>query len=646
MQRLIVLAVAAVLFLTVPVVAGVWRETTQTDFADGDYNANIYASTEGGDSGCVKVQPGALYDLNKDGYKDIVISNMHDNTVNFNIPSYIYWGSAAGFDSTNRTALPTHGATGNSVADLNRDGYLDIVFSSYSGPNSLIYWGSKTGFHLGDTTALPTVGAHGSYVADLNHDGRLDIIFANFSGSYSYVYWGSNGGYSSSKRTELPTLAATDVAVADLNKDGKLDLVFSNCHPGSGADMFDGYSYIYYGQGTDSIYYSTASMDSLHTHGAYGNSVADLNRDGWLDIIFSNHRVEATFKVCSYIYYGSPSGFSSSNMDSLPTLSAIANAVADLNKDGYPDIVFANWYDDVTYDVNSYIYWGSATGFNSANRTELPVHGSHGALVGKLDHDGFLDIILTGFRDGTGNENTFSYIYWGSASGYAVSNRDSLPSMGGHISTKDNGNVHNRSLVEGYSSSIFDAGETVNWGIADWTADVPLETSLDIMVRSGNTPIPDGTWSDWQAIPIGSDIPDVLNSRYIQYQAVTTSNELFDSPTLDDITIDYFPLGVEEQESSKFKVQSSKLMQSYPNPFSQQTAISYQLSVSRSARLVIYNVAGQLVKTLVSGPQSQGVHTVNWDGTDNKGNRVSAGVYFVSFEAGDYKATKKIVCLR
>ncbi len=270
------LVALACLFLTTAVsFAGTWVESTQADFVDGDFEANVFTSTDGSDSGCIKTAPGAFYDLNKDGRPDLVISNMHDDSRNFNINSYIYWGKHDwAYSADSCMGLPTHGATGNSIADLNKDGHLDIIFSSYNDnvsycTNSLIYWGSKEGFQIGDTTGLPTMCAHANYVVDLNNDGYLDIIFANHKNAdysnnvNSYIYWGSKTGFSSGSRTEIVTIGATDIAVADLNKDGKLDLVFSNRQGVyRGSFTFNLPSYVYYGQGTGTVYYdSTARMN-------------------------------------------------------------------------------------------------------------------------------------------------------------------------------------------------------------------------------------------------------------------------------------------------------------------------------------------------------------------------------------------------
>ncbi|MEW6685215.1 MAG: C25 family cysteine peptidase [Candidatus Edwardsbacteria bacterium] len=85
---------------------------------------------------------------------------------------------------------------------------------------------------------------------------------------------------------------------------------------------------------------------------------------------------------------------------------------------------------------------------------------------------------------------------------------------------------------------------------------------------------------------------------------------------------------------------------SYPNPFSRLSVISYQLPVTIHTTLKIYNVAGQLVKTLVNEFMSSGVYRVSWDGKDEAGRKVSAGVYFYRLTAGDFADTKKMILIK
>jgi hypothetical protein len=89
------------------------------------------------------------------------------------------------------------------------------------------------------------------------------------------------------------------------------------------------------------------------------------------------------------------------------------------------------------------------------------------------------------------------------------------------------------------------------------------------------------------------------------------------------------------------------LSQNYPNPFNPTTTISYTLKERSRVSLRIYNVAGQLIRTLVNGTKTPGeVHTATWDGRNDTGQSVSSGVYFYKLVAGSYVQTKKMVLLK
>ena len=83
-----------------------------------------------------------------------------------------------------------------------------------------------------------------------------------------------------------------------------------------------------------------------------------------------------------------------------------------------------------------------------------------------------------------------------------------------------------------------------------------------------------------------------------------------------------------------------------PNPFRFTTTISFALRKSGFVRLVIWDVRGRRVRTLLEGLQPAGSGTVNWDGYTDGGKQVSAGVYFVRLETRDAAARTRKVVLR
>jgi hypothetical protein len=88
------------------------------------------------------------------------------------------------------------------------------------------------------------------------------------------------------------------------------------------------------------------------------------------------------------------------------------------------------------------------------------------------------------------------------------------------------------------------------------------------------------------------------------------------------------------------------LAQNRPNPFSPATEIRYGLPKTGRVELTVYNVSGQVVKTLLDGDQPAGNWRVAWDGTDARGHRVADGVYFYSLKSGGRSLTKRMVVLR
>jgi hypothetical protein len=89
------------------------------------------------------------------------------------------------------------------------------------------------------------------------------------------------------------------------------------------------------------------------------------------------------------------------------------------------------------------------------------------------------------------------------------------------------------------------------------------------------------------------------------------------------------------------------LSQNRPNPFNPTTTIEYTVKEQGKVNLRIYNVAGQLIRTLVDDVKSPGVlYSATWDGKNGQGQTVASGVYFYKLVAGDFVQTKKMILLK
>ncbi|MEE9152040.1 MAG: T9SS type A sorting domain-containing protein [Thermoplasmata archaeon] len=88
------------------------------------------------------------------------------------------------------------------------------------------------------------------------------------------------------------------------------------------------------------------------------------------------------------------------------------------------------------------------------------------------------------------------------------------------------------------------------------------------------------------------------------------------------------------------------LHQNYPNPFNAGTTIEYDLPVPSDVRIYIYNVLGQQVRVLVDEWQDAGYKASQWFGKNDRGYRVSTGVYFYRIVAADFQKTKKMMFLK
>jgi len=98
---------------------------------------------------------------------------------------------------------------------------------------------------------------------------------------------------------------------------------------------------------------------------------------------------------------------------------------------------------------------------------------------------------------------------------------------------------------------------------------------------------------------------------------------------------------LQESKTSDFS-----LGKNFPNPFNPETVIEFNLPEASQVSLNVYNILGQVVRTLVDEELPAGPHSVTWDGKNGQGSEVASGVYFYRIKAGNFESTERMTLLR
>jgi len=98
------------------------------------------------------------------------------------------------------------------------------------------------------------------------------------------------------------------------------------------------------------------------------------------------------------------------------------------------------------------------------------------------------------------------------------------------------------------------------------------------------------------------------------------------------------------------KPENVQLMQNYPNPFNPETTIQFEIPFTGKhivkVELSIYNLQGELIRTLLNEEKSSGIYQVHWDGLNEAGNRMATGIYLYRIRADEFDATKKMILMK
>ncbi|MEA2062168.1 MAG: cohesin domain-containing protein, partial [Gemmatimonadota bacterium] len=189
------------------------------------------------------------------------------------------------------------------------------------------------------------------------------------------------------------------------------------------------------------------------------------------------------------------------------------------------------------------------------------------------------------------------------------------------------------SLIGAAAADIATANTTgeLKLQLLDITLSSPIATGLGNILDIDCSFSSDGTATFTLADIVGSD--------------AAASSVSFDEWTPGAPT----PIGIEGIAGAALP-QSFSLNQNSPNPFNPSTSIAFEVSDQGAAvgrvSLKVFNLRGQLVRTLVDGVKSSGHYSVQWDGRSDNGAQVASGVYFYRLKTDDFVQTRKMVLLK
>ncbi len=171
--------------------------------------------------------------------------------------------------------------------------------------------------------------------------------------------------------------------------------------------------------------------------------------------------------------------------------------------------------------------------------------------------------------------------------------------------------------------------------------------------------------SNWHGNPIDFDDDgdyEILASFQGVSDSITTTTLTWNGASYDTVVttaaneraytvkrFEFSSMGVSVRESEVTFItpEDYVLEQNYPNPFNPSTTIQYTLPISKQVTVRIYNIMGQVVRTLVDDHiQQAGTHSIVWNATNDRGIRVASGTYIYSLEYGNVKKTKRMMLLK
>ena len=570
--------------------------------------------------------------------------------------------------------------------DYDKDGDFDVVITGLgaSGAISKIYNYDKPGNSFTEVAITPAALTPVSYSAvdwgDYDMDNDLDILLAGQAGSspVTKIYRNDGSGSFVGIATALTGVKNCDVAWGNYDNNQDLDILLSgeNSSGNSFSHIYRGFS-----PSTGGRAWATTPLIAL-TQVKY-SSVAwrDNDLDGYIDVLLAgtddgNNGLIKVYKNIKNLANGLR-GFStiSTNLPQVPTASCVWG---DFDKDNDLDIAFAGRQNTKT---NAYAKANETT-YNLVDDASLTDVNQGAVAWGDYDNDGDLDLLVTGQETGNTSRISTVYrndpgpifvdigaaltgVYFGSAAWGDYDHDGDLDILltGNIGGTSRVAKVYRNNLNTGNNSPTIPQNLLSSINTTEKTITLTWDQSTDpdnnalltynVMVGSGSggtagydiiAPMSQiSTGKRWLPAPgnTGANKFYVLNytdlapggKYYWKVQAVDNVFGASAFSGLKDFTVPAAPKtagtdSLADNESAAIP-QAFALSQNYPNPFNPTTRLNLELPENGRVKAIVYDLTGQEVARLQDAEMTAGYKYLDWDGKNNFGAGVGSGTYLV-----------------
>ena len=560
--------------------------------------------------------------------------------------------------------------------DFDNDDDLDILLTGYAGETgkgaAFIYRNDGTKGFVDANVSLLGVGASISSWVDYDNDGDLDLFL---SGQYesnhfiAKIYQNNNGAFKEINTTILP-LVTGSADWGDYDLDGDLDLLLTGK-----IQPDEPYTLIYRNDGNGKFTVLDVGLPRVSNSDA---KWGDYDNDGDLDIALTGRAGSGNY--ISMILRNDGGNMFVDIGANLPGLRYSNINWGDYDGDGDLDLLLGGSFANEIPSVAQIFRNDGNDVFTNIHAEILGVR--QGDLKwGDLDNDGDLDIIMNGIHT---NEKWIGYIYLNLGNDKFIL-ADSLVSLKyAQISLGDFDNDNDLDILlsgrydyQDYRCMIFEnkisdrntppetpknfrATTQGNRVVFTWDAATDAETpatGLTYNLRVGSAPgksdivnSSSNPATGFRLIPAMGNmgtkqryvIPKLSsNTYYCSIQAI--DNCYIASPFSEEIVIQLSTVADAEGVALP---DHPFLGKNYPNPFNSITRIEFGLSKNDHVEIKIYNINGQLIRTLVDERREAGYHAIDWDGCDQHLRAIPSGTYFVKMTAGKFTETSKVILIR